>query len=358
MSVEWRIRVIDAAWRRPLLWRGLKAVHPRYISLRCRLRRRPRLGWVQIEVTNGCNLACTMCGSRFGSRERGLMARDVFLERIAQIPDGSLHHIAMHAGGEPLLHPDLELFVRCARTKATEVFLSTNGLLFGRDAGMMRRLLDAGLTHIHFSTEGYDAETYEAARIGGRFDDFIANLSLLRRVRDRAGSAAEIHVQYTLLRPFDPQEIRSAAAVLGPHADAVEFRPLNNQSLPSLGYRPDERIAGTRCFRDEPLPCLALWCGLTVLWDGRVSLCPRDHSGGFVGGDARTPIAAAWSGAAARALRSAHAHGRPPDLCRGCSEPRASTLDMIELNRNLQALGGCGGCARVDTPRPRATAIR
>ena len=343
--MDWRRRVIDTAWPRPLLWRGLKAAHPGYISLRCRLRRRPRLLWVQLEVTNACNLACTMCGSRRSSRERGLMPREVFLERMAQIPDGSLHQIAMHAGGEPLLHPDLELFVRRARTKAPEVFISTNGLLFRGDSGMMRRLLDAGLTHIHFSAEGYDSETYEAARVGGWFDEFMANLALLRRVRDDAGSGAGLHLQYTLLRPFDPDEIRAAAAVYGPLVDEIEFRPLNNQSSSEIAYRPGESIAGVRCYRDVPLPCLALWCGLTVLWDGRVSLCPRDHSGEFVVGDRSTSIAATWSGAAARALRSAHARGSPPAPCRACSEPHASTLDLFELNRTLQAIAGQDACA-------------
>jgi len=355
-TLDWRSLVIDAAWRWPPLWRRLKAVHPGYIALRCRLRRRPRLRWVQVEVTNGCNLACTMCGNRRGARERGLMPSEVFLERIAQIPDRSLHHIAMHAGGEPLLHPELELFVHHARTKAREVFISTNGLLFGRDAGMMRRLLDAGLTHIHFSAEGYDPETYEATRVGGHFNDFVANLALLRRVRDSAGSGAEIHLQYTLLRPFDAAEIHAATAVFGPHVDEIEFRPLNNQSRPEIAYRPDERVAGVRCYRDEPLPCLALWCGLTVLWDGRVSVCPRDHTGDFVVGDRSTPIAAAWSGAAARSLRAAHARDDPPGLCRTCSEPYASTLDMVELNRTLHAIGGGGGCAGTPALRGRETA--
>ncbi len=340
--MDWRSKVIDTAWRSPLLWRGLRALHPLYTVARCHARRRPRLRWVAFEVTNRCNLACVMCGRSLVSRALGLMARETFETVLAQIPDDSLHAIALHAVGEPLLHPDLDLFARLARPKATDLFLSTNGLLFRGDTGLMRRLLAAGLTHVHFSTEGYDAATYEAVRIGGRFEEFLDNLRLFRRVRDASGSSATIHLQYTLFRPHSPEEIRRVKEVFRPHVDAIEFKPLNNQSSASIAYRPTESVAGVRCYADRPLPCLALWCGLTVLWDGRLSLCPRDHAARLVVGDHRSRLADAWSGEVARGLRSAHARRSFPTACRDCFEPRARTMAVIELDRRLNAIGEAG----------------
>ncbi len=340
--MDWRSIVIDTAWRHALLWRGLKALHPRYSAWRCRLRRRPRLRWVGFEVTNRCNLACLMCGSKLTTRPRGLMRPEVFDQTLAQIPDGSLHCIALHSVGEPLLHPELERFIRAARPKAHDVFVSTNGLLFRGDAGLMRRLLAAGLTHVHFSAEGYDAATYEAVRLGGSFEEFLDNLRLFRRVRDTAGSRASVQLQYTLFRPYSPGEVRRVKEVFGRFVDSIEFKPLNNQSSASIDYRPAERIAGVRCYGDEPLPCLALWCGLTVLWDGRISLCPRDHSAHAVVGERGTALRDAWSGAAARELRSAHGRRRFPAACRECFELHVRTLAVVELDRRLNAIGEAG----------------
>lgn len=340
--MDWRRTVIDTAWRWPLLWRGLRAVHPLYTAARCRVRRRPRLRWVAFEVTNRCNLACVMCGRSLVSRPQGLMARDTIEKVLAQIPDGSLRCIALHAVGEPLLHPDLELFVRLARPKAAELFLSTNGLLFHGDTALMRRLLAAGLAHVHFSAEGYDAATYEAVRIGGRFEEFLDNLRLFRRVRNASGSSASIHLQYTLFRPPSADEIRRVKEVFGPHVDAIEFKPLNNQSSASIAYRPNESVAGVRCYGDKALPCLALWCGLTVLWDGRLSLCPRDHAARLVVGDRGSSLAHAWSGEAARRFRAAHARRSFPAACDECFEPHARTMAVIELDRRLNAIGKAG----------------
>jgi MoaA/NifB/PqqE/SkfB family radical SAM enzyme len=355
--MDLRRAVIEGAWSRPLLWRGLKAVHPWYTVARCHLRRRPRLRWVGFEVTNRCNLACVMCGGQLMTRPRGVMAAEVFDEVIAQIPDGSLFCIALHAVGEPLLHPQIERFVRGARPKAREVFLSTNGLLFRGDERLMRGLLDAGLTHVHFSAEGYDAATYESTRVGGRFAEFLDAVRRFRRVRDAAASRASIHLQYTLFRTPDRDELRNAVEVLGPHVDSIEFRPLNNQSSAKIGYRPGESLAGVRCFADTPIPCLALWCGVTVLWDGRISLCPRDQTGHAVIAGKGTPLAAAWSSARARELRRMHAWRRFPDPCRDCFEPHARTLAVLELDRRLNAIGAAAAAEGHRTGEPAGTAV-
>jgi len=338
--VDWRSLVIETAWRRPLLWRGLKALHPRYTVARCRVSRRPRLRWIGLEVTNLCNLSCVMCGLRASVRERGLMPREVLEETLAQIPDRSLHCVTLHSVGEPLLHPEIEEFARRARSKASEVFLSTNGLAFRGDAARMRRLLDAGLTHVHFSAEGYDEATYESVRVGGRFEEFLHNLRLFRRERDTSRSQAGIHLQYTLVRPHSRAEIRRVAALFAPLVDGIEFKPLNNQSSPRVAYRPEEPLAGVSCYDAEPLPCLALWCGLTVLWDGRLTLCPRARDGALVVAQRGEPLAAAWSGATARGLRAAHSRGRIPEPCSGCSDRFARRLAIIEADRRLQAAGG------------------
>jgi radical SAM protein with 4Fe4S-binding SPASM domain len=73
--------------------------------------------------------------------------------------------------------------------------------------------------------------------------------------------------------------------------------------------------------------------GLVVLQDGRVTVCCVDHDGELAVGDVRKDrLADLWNGPAMQRLRRAHAAGRLPALCAGCTEypadaaaPRFST---------------------------------
>jgi len=98
------------------------------------LGRRPRLHHFEIHITDHCNLNCKGCGhfsnlsaARFlelaeFETEMGNMSRLFEVEQIFLL------------GGEPLLHPEVNDFVRSARRlfPETRIYLMTNGLLVTR----------------------------------------------------------------------------------------------------------------------------------------------------------------------------------------------------------------------------------
>ncbi len=343
--MSWRTRTVDALENRPTLWAGLKIAYPWYRRARTTLSRNPRLRWVKVEVTNRCNLRCSMCATHLSSRHRGTMATAVAEDALRQLPQARIDTIMLVSMGEPMLHPDLATIARAAGARrAADTFLATNGTVLGDDESVAT-LLRSGLNHVHFSAEGYDAATYESIRIGGRFETFLANLARFRRIRDEVSPSTRIDLAYTLVRPHRPDELHEVQRVFGDLADSVEFRVLHNSSHPEVAWRPEERIHGIACYARRPLPCIALWCGLTVNWDGTVSLCPRDHDLDFVVGSVESSLHAAWTSPDARRLRSDHVHGRFPATCRGCSDLYALPLGHLEVERTLARLVGSPPCS-------------
>lgn len=347
--MSFKDRLKQVSWKHPALWEGYKLLRRAYRTGRVR-RSRPPLTAISLELTNRCNLACTMCPNRLMQRERGTMSREVFDRVIEQVPDGSMRIIFALGMGEPLLHPDLVYFLRAARPKTHTLFTNTNGLLFNKNEDFMAELLRSGVNHVHFSAEGYDAATYESTRQGARFEDFLANLKLFKGLRDRLKAEVKVDLNYCLVREHTTGEFRRIFETYGPHVDTIHFSPLNNQAHPDIPYRLDEKICGFRYYRtDRQNVCYHLWSMLHVLWDGRVAACPCNYEGDLIVGDVwESPLLDIWRGEGFRALRSAHREKRFPGRCSSCFEIRHDVIDRAHLNSLIRKRAGLPRIERLD----------
>lgn len=84
---------------------------------------------VYLEITNVCNLACHFCPGT-ARPPRFLSAREfsLFLEKL----QGQTEYLYFHVMGEPLLHPELPLFLDMAAAGGFKVCLTTNGTLLSQ----------------------------------------------------------------------------------------------------------------------------------------------------------------------------------------------------------------------------------
>jgi MoaA/NifB/PqqE/SkfB family radical SAM enzyme len=133
------------------------------VSLGVRLRRDQReIPWMRaarrifdrrpmhcgIYVTDRCNLACSYCAEFDNTRPhpslRELETRIDLVVRLGVIK------VAL-AGGEPLLHPEVDSVIAHAKGRGLRVSLTTNALLL--DAAMLRRLESAGLDSLQVSVD-------------------------------------------------------------------------------------------------------------------------------------------------------------------------------------------------------------
>ena len=86
-----------------------------------------------IEVTEHCNLNCKGCDSLAplaGEEYLDIAECEKDLSRLSEISGGIVDHINI-LGGEPLLHPDIEKFVKLTRMyfPIGKIVIVTNGIL-------------------------------------------------------------------------------------------------------------------------------------------------------------------------------------------------------------------------------------
>ncbi len=85
-----------------------------------------RFNKVYIEITNVCNLSCSFC--RKSTRKPDTQTKESFQYILNQI-NSFTDHIYLHVKGEPLLHPELPVFLDMADSKGIRVNITTNGVL-------------------------------------------------------------------------------------------------------------------------------------------------------------------------------------------------------------------------------------
>lgn len=149
--------------------------------------RRPRLGQLDIELTERCNNDCIHCCINRPANDAAARSREMPTEQIKDI----LHQAAdlgcltvRFTGGEPLLRPDARDLYLCARHLGLRVLLFTNArLITPQLADLFARV--PPLAAIEISVYGMHPESCEAVtRARGAFAQFRRGVNLLldRRV--------------------------------------------------------------------------------------------------------------------------------------------------------------------------------
>ena len=81
---------------------------------------------IYIEITNVCNLECSFCPKT--QRRSAFMHPDMFAQVLQNVRTAG-KYLYFHVMGEPLLHPDISLFLDAAHTAGMHVTITTNGTL-------------------------------------------------------------------------------------------------------------------------------------------------------------------------------------------------------------------------------------
>lgn len=134
---------------------------------------------VIIESSARCNLKCTMCPRLSFSPGNGDMALDTFekIESYLHLTNG----IDLTGWGEPLLNKNLFEMIDRATAKGCWVHFLTNATLLNEDVA--KHLVLSGVRSIGVSIDGASSKTYEAVRIGAKFDRVIENLKRLNGLK-------------------------------------------------------------------------------------------------------------------------------------------------------------------------------
>ncbi len=273
-----------------------------------------------VDITSRCNLACTSCPQRLLPPEQRRDMPPQVLARLVGECAGRVGLVNLFHRGEPLLHPELGLWVRRFRAAGCAVRIHTNATLL--DRGRVAMLLAAGPDLLTCSLDTLHAGDYAAARRGARLERVLAGLAYLLAARRRLGLRRP-RVGLLLMGPQrrDPAYRDRLARLRALGLDRLLWRAPHNWAGAVDGVAP---LGAGRRHR-----CTFPWYGLAVLSDGRVTPCPQDFFGKLaLGLLPEGGLLEAWRGAAAQRLRAAHRQGRLQrfPVCLACDRIRRPTL--------------------------------
>lgn len=257
----------------------------------------PVLSSVNLELTNHCNLRCTICPVNTTMRRpKGFMDPALYRRVIDDNPQ--LRFVLAFQWGEPLLHPEFFDLVGYAAGRGVRTMITSNGTHLTPEN--RAKLLTCGLDRLTISVDG-DAATHRAIR-GYDLETLRRDVEALVAERDAAGSKLRVDVSMVV----DAATEHALPSFLEQWAGAVD----RVQAIPRL-------VAERRT-----TPCRELWRGtLVVLWDGRVTVCCVDSEGLLQVGDARSErLTDVWNGEKMQSIRARHAQGSFPPLCAMCGE--------------------------------------
>ena len=277
--------------------------------------------FLDIEVTNLCNLRCSFCATTYFGPEvrRGRIDPEIMRAVLEEGAAKGLYGVKFNDRGEPLLHPQLFDFVRQAKACGlVDVYFNTNAMLLDEDKA--RQAVASGLDRISISVEGREAGVYERHRVGGRFETVLANVRRLRELRDASGSLTpRIRVQSVLL-PELAGDLPAYADFWMSWADEVAV----------LEFKQEADSAARE--RQAPLQwaCPQLWQRMTIWWDGTILACNEDDRGLQALGNIRQMcVAEAWQSEKLAILRDKHRQGLA-HLCPACD---GCNLRDVELRK-------------------------
>lgn len=185
----------------------------------------------------------------------GDMQPDTFAALTPALPH--VEALILNGIGEPLLHRDLESFIRHAKTlmpAGSWVGFQTNGLLV--TPARAASLVEAGLDRICLSMDAVSAETFRTIREGGEVSDLENALSALNSAKTRLAAQLEIGIEFVVMRENArelPEALRWAAAQGVTFAIVSHLLPYEKEHQESVAYETnsDEALAFFKPWQDR-----------------------------------------------------------------------------------------------------------
>jgi len=291
--------------------------------------------YVQVESTTSCNLKCKTC------RRTGETNSDISLDLFKSIVDQFRNvrwisrRLDLTGLGEPLLHPNVALLVRCAKEYGFRVSLTSNFTIINRRNSL--DLIKAKLDGLFASFDGASKQTFESIRVGAKFDEIVDNVKLFVKTKRELNSSTPRLMFETTISDSNthevPQIVRLAES-LG--VDGIYFyrevtdrkQDYTDDSFASIDWK-DLPRSGIEIQVSSPIepvhPCIGV-IGCYITFDGRVLPCnrliqlaPRAQYSRYQFGDLnRNSLSEIWFSDNYRRFRKRLALGRYSSICKSC----------------------------------------
>lgn len=148
--------------------------------------------YIDLKMTNRCNLRCAMCGQwgkegTYKNASRETLSDEMDLDELKGLVDEVAHFKPMFYlwGGEPFLHNDLIPFVEYLHRRKLLCAINTNGTFLSQTA---RDLVGTSIANILVSVDG-PREIHDRVRgVPGTFEKVISGVQQLLEKREETGA--------------------------------------------------------------------------------------------------------------------------------------------------------------------------
>jgi len=230
--------------------------------------------YVDIELTNNCNLHCKMCPRNIAQRPKGFMSEKLFKKIVDECNRSRTYPIRLIGFGEPLIHPEIRKFIQYIKNKhGLRLHITTNGLLLTKE--IRKSILDWNVDSIIVSMQGLTESEYKDTR-GCDWSTLERNLKTFNRYRrkNRAKPYLQITTTVDSVNEKDKKEFLTKWL---PLVDAVSIGKTNwaivNQNIPK---------------QQQYVQCTEVNHLIQVSWDGKVSCCCGDYDDALTIGNVNT----------------------------------------------------------------------
>ena len=269
---------------------------------------------VIIETTAFCNQKCIHCAHKSLKRKKGNMSMLLYKKIIDEIAlEAPNTEVWMAYYGEALLLKyRLFYMIHYAKKNGlTNVVLNTNAMLLNRE--MSEMLIDSGLDRFIISMDGFTKETYEKIRVGGVYEDVLANaLRFLEILKARETAKPLFEMQFSVMEENE-HEVQAFNQFWKSKGVNVKNRP-----KASWAGRIEAKNLDPSKVR---VPCKWALNHGAILWDGRFVACGVDSEGLFIAGNVKeSTIDEIWN-TTHKNFRQVHLEKRwkeLPEVCKNC----------------------------------------
>lgn len=275
----------------------------------------------EVEPLNACPYRCYMCPRGRGNMKRpvGFMPLSIFERIIKEIP-GHQRMLRLHHFGEPVLHPELPLFIRLTRSAGLIPALSLNPSSL--DKTLIDRMVDSGVGIVCFSLDSLNSERLKKIRGINKPIQYCLEMIdyFIKKSRLSSQPVFKIIQMVSLEINRDEQVAFLSLKERYPEDDVYVYISGN------YGFGDIELIRETdheavKGILSSPAVCTAPFDDVVILWNGDVVLCCYDYDGfNVIGNIADTSLIEIWRADRVQEIRKLFCTGQTQSLrlCNNC----------------------------------------
>ena len=288
---------------------------------------------LNIALRDKCNFSCNSCVLSVPVKDRkfkpagGIIPLSEFKKMISEYVKKGLASIDFGAISEPTLVPNLADYVRVAKECGViDVMFTTNASMLTKK--MSEDLIKAGLTWISFSIDAFSKPIFNQLRIGGNYDEVIANILTFLEVKKELNASLPITRVSFLKTKVNIHELPDFEKFWEKRVNVVSLQDLVNSHV---GYQSETNFANSLSVKkkvtEEPIPDDLLLCAypyqrLVVRANGDVLPCCSFHGYEFVLGNTKTDnLGELWNSDKFKQLRkdiNSPNFDEKPEICKKC----------------------------------------